>query len=678
MLPRPLLRIAIPLTGLALAIPAVIVQAQDLLELPLEDLMNVRVTSTSFFDETPLTSASSVTHLTAAQWNERGSRNLADVLNTLPGTFSAPINGGTGTGGIRGFFSINTGLSLLLDDVPLNQLRPGNSLEEVTGYDLALLQSVEEIRGPGSAIYGADAFVGVLSLQSVEPAPNSTTLHTSLGTQRYGAAAITTRFEGEPHSLTAAVAYRNLGDQNLDYPYTDPDSGEAATGTRHAALENSNLLLKYRLDASTATRLYATLYTMDMDADDLPGVGRGVGALSYERDKDLSQLSASLRLLKLAGEQDLAANNMLSVTLYGWQSSHHFQGDLRTTPLQVLNQEQRDESRIGLQVIDRHTFSDSAHLALGYEYSEATIDKHTLTNLLSSGVLLYNNAPQDDEGYVRRLNSLIMDGRVGLLSHTSLVYGGRLDDYNDFDRQFSPRFGLLQTLADKSVLKLQYGRAYRAPNLFEMFGTTQLKPNPDLQAETMDTLELVYQRQTFHWLTTVNLFQNWWKHAIRGATLNPPEDGYPFQFQNAGKNQSHGIELVAQGRWDLQRLNLDVTWTQSENVDTGQQYEAFPTWIVDLGWGYRFAPAWDLYVNNRLLVRDAASEPSSPDFPIEPAKDYFRTDLTLSWSASDTLTTRASIINLFDRTNYLPSYYYHESGIPDDRFGFSVSVDWAL
>ncbi|MFZ5604019.1 MAG: hypothetical protein ACOY7J_16325, partial [Pseudomonadota bacterium] len=56
---------------------------RDLFALSVEDLMMVTVTSTSYFDETILSSANSVSSVSALQWDERGSRNLGELLNTL-------------------------------------------------------------------------------------------------------------------------------------------------------------------------------------------------------------------------------------------------------------------------------------------------------------------------------------------------------------------------------------------------------------------------------------------------------------------------------------------------------------------------------------------------------------------------------------------------------------------
>lgn len=652
---------------------------RDLFALSVEDLMMVTVTSTSYFDETILSSANSVSSVSALQWDERGSRNLGELLNTLPSTLAVPTNGGTRTLAIRGYFHTNTAVSVRLDDVPMNKLNPGNSLEDLDGYDLDTLQTVELIRGPGSAMHGADAFHGVLSLQTLEPDRNGAILRTSLGSEEYGAASTSGRWGDGRQHVTASVAYRGIGDQDLAYPYTDPDTGQQEEGTRSNSLENTNLLLKYSVQPTAATRLYANTYLFNLDADELPALGRAIANQSFLKDLDHTQMNSETRLLKLGMEHQISGSNLLSVSGFGWQNSSQFYGDFRTTPIQIINDEQRDESRYGVQILDRYRFSDSAHLALGFEYNESTMEKHITTQIDASGVMRQDNFRNPDTGYKRRLDSLIIDGRAPLpWDSLEVVYGGRLDDYSDFDQQFSPRLGLLHTTHDQAVLKILYGHAYRAPNLSEMFGSEQLQPNFDLEAEEMDSLELVYQKQTRHWFSTLTLFRNWWSEAIRGAQVEEPMEGFLYQFRNTGRNEAQGVEAETQARWEQARLSLAASYVRSENVDSGEVFSAFPEWMLDVGWGYRFSAQWDVYINNRLLLRDAASAPVIPGDPIEPADDYFRTDLEVAWSPTDALITRAAVRNLFDRTNYLPSFLYHESGIPDNGIGLTLALELQL
>ncbi len=664
---------------MALSLAAGPAAAQDLYDLSIEDLMNVTVNSTSYFDETVLSSASSVTTLSQRQWDERGSRNPGELLNTLPSTIAVPTNGGTRTLAIRGYFHTNTGVSVRLDGVPMNKLRPSNSLEDLDGYDLATLQTVELIRGPGSAMHGADAFHGVLSLQTLDPLPDSGTLRSSLGSEEYGATSASGRIGDSQQFVSGAVTYRGIGDQDLTYPFTDPDTGQQRESTRRNRLENTNVLLKYQLQPSASTRLYATTYLLDLDADELPGAGRAVANQSFLEDRDHSDMTSATRLLKLGLEHDTSDQNALEIAAFGWRNRSTFFSDLRASPLGVLNDDLKEETHYGLHLLDRYHFSSGSQLAVGYEYNESSLDRFISTFIAANNVVLLDHFRNPESGYTRRLHSLILDGRIALpVAETELVYGGRADDYSDFDRQFSPRLGLLHTTDGQTVMKLLYGHAYRAPNLFEIHGGGQLQPNFDLQAEEMDSVELVLQQHHHNWFSALTLFQNWWSEAIRGGPLGQPEDGYLFQFRNTGRNEAYGVEAEVQARQDQARLSLAASYVKSKNMDSGEEFSAFPEWMLDLGWGYQINSRWDLFINNRFLWREAASSPTQAGSPIEPARHYARTDLELAWSPANALVARASIRNLFNRTQYLPSYLYHEAGIPDNRIGFTLALEWAV
>jgi outer membrane receptor protein involved in Fe transport len=648
---------------------------RDLLDLSLEELVNVPITSTSYFDETLLSSASSVTWLDASRWNERGVRSVGELLNTMPSMLAPAAIGETRAVAIRGYINGTTGVSLRLDGVPMTRLRSGAGLTDLDGYDLGLLQSVEMIRGPGSAVHGADAFNGVLSLQTLAPSEAGSSLQLHAGSEQYSASSASGHFVHDQHALTTALAYRNIGDQQLVYPYTDPDTAAHAHGERSNALENTNVLLKYSNDLGQGTRAYVSTYLLKLDADELPASGRVFGGKSLAKDKDWSFLNSETDLVKLGAEHQFNSNDSLDVSAWYWANSIEY--ETLATPQQFANDEWRDENHWGVQLTQRHHFSDSAQVAVGYEHAQAVLYDHFHTVVNSAGVVLANHEREPDSGYQRIQNSLLVDGRFGVgLPATDLVYGGRYDRYNDFDAQFSPRLGLIHFPTENSAVKLLYGHAYRPPTLLEIFGSTQAAPNDDLQPEEIDSLELVYQHRHEHWFNTLTIFKNNWRKSIRGARLDPPQGNFYFQFRNSGEHEAKGIEWESQARWERTRLNLAVTWARGKDLDTGAEFSAFPQWMLDLGLGYRFSDPWDIYVTNRAFVRDAASRPVPSSAPEEPADDYLRTDIILSWRPTPNLTTRATVRNLFDRTNYLPSYVYSEAGIPDSGAGFVASLEW--
>mgnify|MGYP001554462210 CR=1 FL=1 len=89
---------------------------------------------------------------------------------------------------------------------------------ESPGLQLGVLDRIEMVRGPGSAVYGADAFHGVLSLKTFASDRDLLEVESELGTDGYGQ--IAGRWSEELTDwlrINAAVAYNQRPDQDERY-----------------------------------------------------------------------------------------------------------------------------------------------------------------------------------------------------------------------------------------------------------------------------------------------------------------------------------------------------------------------------------------------------------------------------------------------------------------------------
>ena len=103
--------------------------------------------------------------VTAKQIRQMGARTLADVLEMVPGFDITMNKNGTREIGVRGI--------LLLDSSKVKVLIDGHSINEpATGgatwlFDSLVVENakrIEIIRGPGSALYGQNAFLAVINV----------------------------------------------------------------------------------------------------------------------------------------------------------------------------------------------------------------------------------------------------------------------------------------------------------------------------------------------------------------------------------------------------------------------------------------------------------------------------------------------------------------------------------
>ena len=134
-------------------------------DLTLEELMDVRVISTTKMGSMPIDKAPGVVRVfTRADIERFGFVTLRDVLANVPGVQIQEFRGGHQAVWFRGIKQrYNNKVLWLVDGVPHRDSYYGHqSIDEVLPLDM--VERIEIITGPGSVLYGANAFAGVVSI----------------------------------------------------------------------------------------------------------------------------------------------------------------------------------------------------------------------------------------------------------------------------------------------------------------------------------------------------------------------------------------------------------------------------------------------------------------------------------------------------------------------------------
>jgi iron complex outermembrane receptor protein len=153
--------------------------------------------------------------------------------------------------------------------------------------------------------------------------------------------------------------------------------------------------------------------------------------------------------------------------------------------------------------------------------------------------------------------------------------GLRYDRYRDFVR-VTPRAALIATPSFNQSFKYLYGRAFRAPNEYELntffFGDTS-----NLRPESIDTHEFVWERYTNDWLRTS--VSTYWYKADGLITLTPdPAAFLGTTFVNGGHVRASGLELEAQ-----MRLSRGVQGVMSYALQRVKDFETGETLVNSPG-----------------------------------------------------------------------------------------------
>ena len=158
-------------TVLVLVIPSLLPFAsgqtqapRDLANATLEELMNVQVTSVSKKEEKLSRTAGAIFVISAEDIQNSGATNIPDLLRMVPGMNVAQINANTWAISARGFNAeFSNELLVMVDGRTVYVPTFGGVFWDVLDIPLIDIERIEVIRGPGGAIWGANAVNGAVS-----------------------------------------------------------------------------------------------------------------------------------------------------------------------------------------------------------------------------------------------------------------------------------------------------------------------------------------------------------------------------------------------------------------------------------------------------------------------------------------------------------------------------------
>lgn len=647
---------------------------EQLLELPLEELSNIKVTVASRFSEPELAVSSTTAVIQEKDWRKRGAQRLHDAISHLPSTLILPGIFGGDNIAIRGYAqSEPSGIATLWDGVPISTLQSGTAQFDRNNIGLFTLDRIEMIRGPGSALYGSDAFHGVFSLHAFESESDINRVSANLGSNDYYQGGIQYSQQiAEGLRLNASAALSGQSEQDRTYTYTDIDTGLAASAERDYEYQSKTAVVKLVSDPDKTFAYSLGLYLDDNRSEDFQGFGtRLTGGSSNLAERDLSGNDSEFHMSKFSMTRKFSDQLSAEFSGYYWLQDHVF---TIIQPSGNTVDSDAEENQSGLNLTVRQPAERRAtQWSLDFGYRRTTVEANLRTVTAPDGSIVSSGSTAV-EGLNRDIYSISLDAATPLADESwRLAYGARYDDYSDFGSHISPRLGVIYHSQPDSAIKLLYGHAFRAPFGVELVGTAIIKGDPDIQPETIDTYELVFAEHSKNWKTELVLFASQWKDGIITVPSLPP---FPQEFVNRGENNAQGIEvsyLLKSGAW---LFDTSASYVESENELNNTDYVAFPKVIFNLGIGYQLASDLDIFINNRvhLQVKEGPVLDSIPN--PEPLPDYWRTDVNITKKLSGDWSLFLNIRNLFDRDNMLPSIQNSENGIPDESFNISAGADY--
>lgn len=597
----------------------------------------------------PIARAPSVaTVVTAEDIAAIGAADLDEVLETVPGLHvsRSPI-GYNPIYTIRGIDTqYNPQVLMLVNGIPITGVIFGNRSNIWGGMPVENIARIEVIRGPGSALYGADAFSGVINIITKTTADIN---GTQLGLR---AGSFNSRDAWVQHGGTwggfDAAAYLRVGstdgqrrliaaDAVTPTPFPSLAPGPVNLG-RDAIDGRLDLARdKWRLRAGYQQR--DNVETGAGVASALDPVGRNLGErintdLTYQ-DVNFApdlEVTAQASYLHITEKSDL--------TLYP-------PGFMGAFPNGMIGNPYKWERHTRFNLSAAYTGLQSHKLRFGAGTQNDNLYRTEETNNFTTGGPLIVAAPFLSP-HSRRVNFVYAQDEWAFTKDWYLTAGVRQDRYSDFGNTTNPRIALVWETAYNLTSKLLYGRAFRPPSFSELYNVNNpvLLGNPNLKPETNESVELAFAWQAASSLqANLNLFRYQMKDILRVDTS--------VTVQNAGRQHGQGMEVELV--WDASSsLRLSGNYAQQHSIDeaTNQDAGNSPRHHVYARADWHFMPHWimDTQLN---YVAGRKREP----LDTRPAiADYHTVDLTLrSQKQSSDWDFAFKVLNLLDADAREPS-----------------------
>ncbi|HEV8639670.1 MAG TPA: TonB-dependent receptor [Methylomirabilota bacterium] len=192
----------------------------ELTELPLEALMNLEVTSVSKHAQRLVDSAAAISVLTQDDIRRSGATTIPEALRLVPGLYVARVDSNVWVVNARGFAArFNNKFLVLLDGRSVYTPVFSGVFWDVQDTVLEDIERIEVIRGPGAALWGANAVNGVINIITKSARDTQGGLLSGgAGTEERGFG--TVRYGGKAGgvALRAYAKYFNRDDQELKGP----------------------------------------------------------------------------------------------------------------------------------------------------------------------------------------------------------------------------------------------------------------------------------------------------------------------------------------------------------------------------------------------------------------------------------------------------------------------------
>ena len=485
------------------------------------------VVTASKYEENLSETATSIEVVDQEEIQQKNAQNAADLLRDVA---SVQINDQAGIAGqktvsIRGADSKH--VLVLIDGQKMNNIQ--NGVVDLSQLPISQIEKIEVLKGPASAIYGANALGGVINIITKSGSEEAiTTVDLELGS-----------YDTQRYNLIHRRQVENLG-------YNVSISKIKSDGHRNnSELDQLNLFTKFNYELNNYSDLIMSLQHIESDKG-VPGPSNDATPNAQQDDEDTN---INLQWKRKSENEDLKV-----AIYYNEHNQIYDNPDSMWSP-----HNEHDTYKKGIEL--------------------------TKTDYYSAHTLTYGLAVENDRidstgaGEHEHLNKSLFindDWQVG--DEFKVNVGGRYDDHEKFDSNFSPRLGAVYTINPQIKWHTSIGEAYVTPNFNDLYW--QPGGNPDLEPESAIAYETGVRFKNSVLSGEINYFKKDVDNLI--AWDNAKDESY-----NINQAETSGVELILK-QYITQQLSFDFNYTylDARNAKSDKRLEDKPYHKANLDFIY--------------------------------------------------------------------------------------------
>ncbi len=541
---------------------------ESLLKLSLEDLVKVKFITASKFEEPLKDVHASVTIIDKKEIDQFGGHNLFEILERI-----VSVNSNFGvltsitTRGSKPWTSLYQHLGLING-------RPVGNLTGIHGFytsiPLSSIERIEYIRGPGSVLYGTNAYQGVFNIITNKAENDGWQAQQKLTIGSFETQSFDASYRYRKNDLEIGLNVLLSDVKGWDAKTFDPVASQTYSRKAFQKEQTFHFELTYNGFSFSHYNSKQERFANYWDAPEANYI-----PWSKVHPVELTNLSYELKLNQ------------------NWGLESHFTWNKKV--MEWDSEGVADEFIIIKSPLESRLFEFNLFGQLS--------DRRTLiAGLTHETRIIYDAAtiPDANEKYA----SLYFKYQEQLTDSFSYSLGGQyvtsLELWGGTSNQsdFVPRLGLVYDINNKWSIKLLHGQAYRHPTAGERsIETPEIqRGTPDLEPETVTSSEAQLFYQTKGKLFTLTYYQNEEKNLI---LLVPSDDPlYALENKNVGEISSKGIELELKyqinNNWYLE---FSSAWQKNEDGQGIENINLAPNNSWKLGIGYSTG-AWNFGLYN--------------------------------------------------------------------------------